>query len=93
MTNIENSDPARRLIDIIKAPMIDVSKIILDSFNLGAAEQVLCEEALHTAGSLVEAAQLLGVTRHALKRRIIKHNIRWPRSSSPAAKVPEAVPS
>jgi DNA-binding NtrC family response regulator len=38
-------------------------------------------EALATAGSIVEAAQLLGVTRHALKRRIIKHRIEWPRES------------
>jgi hypothetical protein len=27
----------------------------------------------------VEAANVLGVTRHALKRRIIKHQIEWPR--------------
>jgi len=52
-------------------------QIVLDSFNLTAAERLLCETALHTAGSIVEAAKLLGITRHALKRRIIKHNIRW----------------
>lgn len=33
---------------------------------------------LDTAGNIVEAAKLLGVTRHALKRRIVKHNIVWP---------------
>lgn len=52
-------------------------RLILDSFNLNDAERLLCIEALKTAGSLVEAAQMLGITRHALKRRIIKHNIRW----------------
>ena len=31
------------------------------------------------AGTIVEAANLLGITRHALKRRIIKHNIEWPK--------------
>ncbi len=56
-------------------------QIVLDSFNLTAAERLLCETALHTAGSIVEAAKLLGITRHALKRRIIKHNIRWVREA------------
>jgi hypothetical protein len=53
--------------------------IVLDSYNLTSAERLLCETALTTAGSIVEAAKLLGITRHALKRRIIKHNIRWSR--------------
>lgn len=59
--------------------------ITLDSLNLLAAERLLCETALHTAGNIVEAAQLLGITRHALKRKII----RWP----PRAQLPEAAPS
>ncbi len=42
---------------------------ILESHNLDAAERQLCELALDGAGSIVEAAKLLGVTRHALKRR------------------------
>jgi hypothetical protein len=53
--------------------------IVLDNYNLTAAERLLCETALTTAGSIVEAAKLLGITRHALKRRIIKHGIRWSR--------------
>jgi hypothetical protein len=53
--------------------------IALDTYNLTAAERLLCETALTTAGSIVEAAKLLGITRHALKRRIIKHGIRWSR--------------
>lgn len=52
-------------------------RIVLDNFNLVAAERLLCETALTTTGSIVEAAKLLGVTRHALKRRIIKLGIRW----------------
>ncbi len=51
----------------------------LDSLNLADAERKLCDEALVSAGSIVEAANLLGITRHALKRRIIKHKIEWPR--------------
>lgn len=51
--------------------------ITLDSYNLVSAERILCTEALNAAGSIVEAAKLLGITRHALKRRIIKLNIRW----------------
>lgn len=58
-------------------------RLILEDLNLNAAERLLCVEALNAAGSIVEAAQLLGITRHALKRRIIKHRIEWPRSSSP----------
>jgi serine/threonine protein kinase len=55
--------------------------IVLDSYNLEAAEHLLCIKALETAGNIVSAATLLGVTRHALKRRIIKHKIDWPRRS------------
>ncbi|MFV8750333.1 helix-turn-helix domain-containing protein [Nannocystaceae bacterium ST9] len=53
--------------------------IAMESLNLADAERKLCEEALRTAGSIVEAANLLGITRHALKRRIVKHQIEWPR--------------
>ncbi len=53
--------------------------IVLDSYDLSAAERQLCAAALEAAGGIVPAAQLLGVTRHALKRRIIKHRIEWPR--------------
>ncbi|MFY0532850.1 helix-turn-helix domain-containing protein [Nannocystis pusilla] len=68
-------------------------QIVLDNFNLTAAERLLCETALHTAGSIVEAAKLLGITRHALKRRIIKHNIRWIRDAAraPASVTPRRV--
>ena len=52
--------------------------LTLESHNLRAAERQLCELALDRAGSIIEAAKLLGVTRHALKRRIIKHEILWP---------------
>lgn len=54
-------------------------RIILESFNLEAAERQLVVEALCVAGSIVEAAQLLGRTRHHVKRLIIKHRIEWPR--------------
>lgn len=53
--------------------------IVLDSYDLAAAERRLCTAALEAAGGIVPAAQLLGVTRHALKRRILKHRIEWPR--------------
>jgi DNA-binding NtrC family response regulator len=52
--------------------------LILESHDLEAAERQLCELALARAGSIIEAAKLLGVTRHALKRRIIKHKLAWP---------------
>ena len=53
-----------------------VPPIILEDFNLEAAERRLCIEALGLAGNIVGAAQLLGITRHALKRRMIKLDIR-----------------
>lgn len=52
--------------------------IVIESFNLAHAERELCEAALNAGGSIVEAASLLGITRHALKRRIVKHQIQWP---------------
>ena len=38
----------------------------LEDLNLEAAERRLCVEALGLAGNIVGAAQLLGITRHAL---------------------------
>ncbi|HEY0135702.1 MAG TPA: helix-turn-helix domain-containing protein [Nannocystis sp.] len=55
--------------------------IVLDSYNLETAERRLCVEALTTAGNIVGAAKLLGLTRHALKRRIIKLGISWSRGA------------
>jgi hypothetical protein len=60
-------------------------RLVLEDLNLNAAERLLCVEALNAAGSIVEAAQLLGITWHALKRRIIKHRIEWPRSNNASA--------
>ena len=53
--------------------------IVLDSYDLAADERQLCTAALNAAGGIVPAAQPLGVTRHALKWRITKHRIEWPR--------------
>ncbi|MEZ4427753.1 MAG: helix-turn-helix domain-containing protein [Nannocystaceae bacterium] len=53
-------------------------RLVITDLNLAKVEKTLCETALKDAGSIVDAAQLLGITRHALKRRIIKHNIAWP---------------
>lgn len=51
---------------------LQTPRIQLDSLNLLAAERRLCRVALERAGSIVGAAKLLGVTRHALRRRMIK---------------------
>lgn len=63
--------------------------IVLDSYNLESAERRLCVEALTTAGNIVGAAKLLGLTRHALKRRIIKLGISWSRG---AGRILDAMP-
>lgn len=61
--------------------------MILEDFNLENAERRLCNEALTVAGNIVGAAALLGITRHALKRRIIKLGLEWPRRSGQPANV------
>lgn len=48
---------------------------ILLTLNLRQAEKLLCQTALVQGGNIVEAAGLLGITRHALKRRMIKHGL------------------
>ena len=53
-------------------------RLVLEEWNLDEAERLLCTKALVCSGSIVEAARILGITRHALKRRIIKHRIEWP---------------
>lgn len=54
-------------------------KITLENFNVAAAERQIVEAALTEGGNIIEAARLTGLTRHALKRRMIKYGIRWPR--------------
>ena len=55
--------------------------ITLDTFNLASNERRLCVETLALTGSIVGAAQILGITRHALKRRIIKLGIGYTRGA------------
>jgi hypothetical protein len=59
-------------------------QIVLEEFNLEAAERRLCAEALAHGGGIVGGARLLGITRHALKRRIVKLKIAWTRGERPA---------
>ena len=75
-------------------------RLVIETYNLAAVERLLCVEALNAAGTIVDASTLLGITRHALKRRIIKHNIAWPPRpraviSEPAAQTtaPSAAPA
>lgn len=51
--------------------------VTLPDLSLAGAERHLCVEALKRTGSLIEAAELLGTNRHALRRLIAKHNIEW----------------
>lgn len=54
------------------------TSMLLEDFDLENAERRLCVEALNRARNIAEAASLLGITRHALKRRIVKLGIEWP---------------
>ena len=51
--------------------------VTLPDLSLAGAERHLCIEALTRTGSLIEAAELLGTNRHALRRLIAKHKIVW----------------
>lgn len=66
-------------------------RLAIDTFNLATVERTLCLEALSSAGTICDAAELLGITRHALKRRILKHQIEWPVRAK-IAHIPGAMP-
>ena len=52
----------------------------IDTFDLATVECLLCTEALRVAGGSINlAASMLGITRHALRRRITKYRIAWTR--------------
>lgn len=53
-------------------------QLILEDLNLEEAERRMCIDALRSAGNIVGAAAILKITRHALKRRIVKLGIEWP---------------
>ena len=53
----------------------------IETFDLTTVERLLCTEALRVAGGSINiAAKMLGITRHALRRRIPKYRIAWTRS-------------
>lgn len=58
--------------------------LVFDTFNLQHNEREACTAALVEGGNIAEASKLLGITRHALKRRIVKHRINWPRQPEQA---------
>lgn len=79
-------------------------RLVIETLNLATVERLLCVEALNAAGTIVDASKLLGITRHALKRRITKHNIAWPPQSramiaepttpaTPQTAAPDAAPA
>lgn len=59
--------------------------IVIESYNLQESERRICTAALHAGDGITEGARLLGISRHALKRRIVKLNIQWPRQSEESA--------
>jgi Bacterial regulatory protein, Fis family len=61
------------------------SPLLLEDLNLRRAERRLCEAALARVGTIDEAARLLGITHHALERRLAKHRIQWPDMGSTSA--------
>lgn len=53
--------------------------ITLPTYDIEEADRLITIGALKEAGSIVGAAALMNTTRHAVKRRIVKHGIRWHR--------------
>jgi len=53
-----------------------------NGLSLVSLERLALEHAIKVCETREEAAKFLGITRHALKRRIIKHNLRWPEASA-----------
>jgi DNA-binding NtrC family response regulator len=48
------------------------TKIVLTTFDLGEIEEIVCQKAIDRTETFTEAAELLGITRHALYRRVPK---------------------
>lgn len=71
--------------------------IITVSLNLEAAERAIVTEAIRLAhGHIIDAAALCGITRHALKRRVVRFGLQkeLKDARSPSAQTPEsAAPS
>ena len=71
--------------------------ITLPDLNLVAAERAILEEAIRLGeGLIIAAASLCGITRHAMKRRIVKFGLeeQLKDARSPSAHLPEsAAPS
>jgi hypothetical protein len=59
-------------------------RLVLEDWNLAAAERILCISALRSTTSLAEAAELLGISQSALKRRLGKYRIKVP--ATPASR-------
>jgi hypothetical protein len=60
--------------------MVGASRIvlILDDHTLDAPERVLCQAAVEGETTLAAAAAVLGISRHALKRRCVKYGLAMP---------------
>ncbi len=62
-----------------------MKKIQLETFSLREAERALIEAACAQSSDLTEAAKLLGISRHALRRRIVKHGLSHPSKARASA--------
>ena len=70
--------------------MADTVVVSLTSYNLEGAEKAVIVAALEVDGTILGASQIIGITRHALKRRIIKHRIMWPLGTCAAPPIASA---
>lgn len=74
------SGTARRSAPLHEIDMTQTAPPTIDTFDLATVEHRLCSEALQVAGGSINiAAKMLGITRHALRRRFAKYRITWTR--------------
>jgi hypothetical protein len=52
--------------------------LMLDDHTLHTADRVLCQAAVEGEATLAAAAAVLGISRHALKRRCVKYGLAMP---------------
>lgn len=68
-------------------------RLVLTTFEIEGNFRLLIEAALHEGRSLARAAEILGISRHALRRRIEKYGITRPHDEQTIATGPARGPS
>lgn len=71
-----STDTAPAYVEHASSPEL-AAELARRGVQLDQAERLLCVAALRREGGIIAAARSLGISRHALKRRMIKHEIHY----------------